>query len=155
MSLSTNHLQRSPPLIRPVALDLSDEAGGVTSGPTVSMQFLGEVGEDEVADVLAHDGGELEELRDDAGEVQVCFGVAVHVGHMLQELVGEGAGVYALIGRMFAGCVSGVFGRGVLVGAQGWAPLGRLRTQIQSCQLCDKQDKAGVEIEVSAAEEEA
>ena len=80
-----------------MALDLSDEAGGVTSGLTVTVQFLGEVGEDEVAHVLAHDGGELEELRDDAGEVQVCFGVAVHVGQVLEELVGEGARVGLLV----------------------------------------------------------
>ena len=59
-----------------MALNLSDEAGGVTSGLTVTVQLLGEVGEDEVAHVLAHDGGEFEEIRDDAGEVEVCFGVA-------------------------------------------------------------------------------
>jgi len=76
VSVSTAHPKYSPPLIRPVALDHTRHPCGVLPGPPVAMEFFGEVGEDEVADVLAHDGGELEELRDDAGEVEVCFGVA-------------------------------------------------------------------------------
>jgi hypothetical protein len=48
------------------------------------MEFFGKVGEGEVRDVLAHDDGELEEFRDDAGEVQVGFGVAAHVGQVLE-----------------------------------------------------------------------
>ena len=105
VTVSTHHPGCSTPFALPVALDLSDEARGVTSGLTVTVQFLGEVGQDEVAHVLAHDGRQLEELRDDAGEVQVGFGVAVHVGHMLEELEGKNFGVHALVGGMSAGCV--------------------------------------------------
>jgi hypothetical protein len=93
VSPSTAHPKCSTPFALPVALDLSDEAGGVTSGLTVTVQFLGEVGEDEVTHVIAHDGRELEELRDDAGEVEVCFGVAVHVGQVLEKLEGKNLGV--------------------------------------------------------------
>jgi hypothetical protein len=98
-----------------MALDHTRHLCGVLPGPPVAMEFFGEVGEDEVADVLARDGREFEELRDDAGEVQVGLGVAVHVGQVLEKLEGKNLGVHALFGEMFAGCVSWIFCRGVLV----------------------------------------
>jgi len=69
VSLSTHYPECSTPFALPVALDHTRHPCGVLPGPPAAMEFFGQVGEDKVGDVLAHDRGELEELRDDASEV--------------------------------------------------------------------------------------
>jgi hypothetical protein len=75
--------------------------------------------------VLAGDWGEFQGFANHLGEVEVGV-YAVYFGQVLEELGGEGAGVWALLCGMLAGCMFVIFGRGTGVGGYGYLPSFRI-----------------------------